>query len=58
MEVVRAKTINALYFSPINGWVNVAYESIVLALLHAKLAKHTDSTWVERISLVELGINS
>ena len=30
----------------------------VLALLRAELLKHSDSSWVERISLVVLGINS
>ena len=31
---------------------------MVLALLQAELLKHSDSSWVEHISSVELGINS
>ena len=31
---------------------------MILALLRAELLKHSDSSWVECISLVELGINS
>ena len=30
----------------------------VLALLRAELLKHSDSSWIELISSVELGINS